>query len=52
MSSDRCYRKHLKKEEILKELRENSGGQFDPELVKYMIEMIEDGFTYNIHHYD
>lgn len=52
MSSDRCYRRHLEKEQILKELRDNSGKQFDPELVKYMIDMIEDGFTYNIHHYD
>lgn len=52
MSSDRCYRKHLEKEVILKELRENSGKQFDPDLVKYMIDMIEDGFAYNIHHYD
>lgn len=52
MSSDRCYRKHLPKEEILKELHENSGKQFDPDLVRYMIDMIEDGFTYHIHHYD
>lgn len=52
MSSDRCYRKHLDKEQILKELHENSGKQFDPDLVKHMIDMIEDGFTYRIHHYD
>lgn len=52
MSSDRCYRSHLSKEKILEELNRYSGEQFDPELVKYMIEMIEDGFTYNIHHYD
>ena len=52
MSSDRCYRKHLDKEKILKELHENSGKQFDPDLVKYMVEMIEDGFAYQIHHYD
>jgi len=52
MSSDRCYRKHLDKEQILKELNENSGKQFDPDLVKYMLDMIEDGFTYQIHHYD
>ena len=49
MSSDRSYRKHLKREEILKELKENSGKQFDPELVKHMIDMIEDGFVYDVH---
>lgn len=52
MSSDRCYRSHLSKEKILEELNRYSGEQFEPELVKYMIDMIEDGFTYNIHHYD
>ena len=52
MSSDRCYRKHLDKEQILEELKENSGKQFDPDLVRHMVDMIEDGFTYNIHHYD
>lgn len=44
MNSDRCYRDRLPKEKILEELRKNSGTQFDPEIVKYMIEMIEDGF--------
>lgn len=52
MSSDRCYRRHLPQEKILEELRSNSGKQFDPELVNYMVDMIEEGFTYNIHHYD
>ncbi len=52
MSSDRCYRKHLSKEKILEELMVNSGKQFDPDLVRYMISMIEDGFAYRIHHYD
>lgn len=52
MSSDRCYRKHLSKEKILEELTSNSGKQFDPDLVRYMIDMIEDGFVYGIHHYD
>jgi putative nucleotidyltransferase with HDIG domain len=43
MNSDRCYRKHLSKEVILKELEENKGKQFDPDLAEYMIEMIKDG---------
>jgi HD-GYP domain-containing protein (c-di-GMP phosphodiesterase class II) len=45
MSSDRCYRPRMKKTAILKELRENSGTQFDPQLVSHMIDMMNDGFT-------
>ena len=44
MSSDRCYRKHLSEEVILEELDINAGKQFDPQIVRYMIEMIQDGF--------
>jgi hypothetical protein len=43
MNSDRCYRKHLSREVILRELEENKGIQFDPDLAEYMIEMIKDG---------
>jgi HD-GYP domain-containing protein (c-di-GMP phosphodiesterase class II) len=43
MNSDRCYRRHLPKDVILRELEENAGKQFDPDLVMYMIEMINDG---------
>lgn len=43
MSSDRCYRPRLPREVVLEELRKNSGSQFDPEYVKYMIAMMEDG---------
>lgn len=45
MNSDRVYRSRLPKEKILDELKKNAGTQFDPEIVIYMIEMIEDGFT-------
>jgi 5'-deoxynucleotidase YfbR-like HD superfamily hydrolase len=48
MSSARCYRKALDPDTILKELLENAGKQFDPEIVPYMISMIEDGFTDNV----
>lgn len=49
MSSNRCYRKHLDKEAILKELEDNAGTQFDPNIVKYMIEMIKDGFVDSVY---
>lgn len=44
MSSNRCYRIRLSDEEIVAELITYSGKQFDPELVVYMMEMINDGF--------
>lgn len=41
MSSDRCYRKGLPKDVILKELKKNTGTQFDPDIVIHMIHMLE-----------
>ncbi len=43
MSSDRCYRKALPDEVILNELYKGIGTQFDPDIVPYMLAMIEDG---------
>lgn len=45
MSSARCYRKAMSVDYIEKELKENAGKQFDPTIVKYMLEMIADGFA-------
>lgn len=45
MNSDRVYRERLPKERILEELKKNAGTQFDPEIVKYMIEIIQEGFN-------
>ncbi len=42
MNSDRCYRKRLSMDVIKKELIDNSGKQFDPEVVKYMLRIIEE----------
>lgn len=43
MSSARCYRKAMSMDYIKKELTENAGKQFDPAIVEYMLEMIQDG---------
>lgn len=43
MSSVRYYQGTLSTEIIVKELREGSGTQFDPEIVKVMLELIEEG---------
>ncbi len=42
MNSDRCYRKRLSMEAIKRELRDNAGKQFDPEVVKYMLRLIDE----------
>lgn len=42
MSSDRCYRAALSREKIIEELTANSGTQFDPEIVPYMLKIIEE----------
>ncbi len=43
MNSDRCYRAKLPIENIIDELKENSGKQFDPSIVRYMLDIIEEG---------
>ena len=43
MNSDRCYRKRLKKSVIVKELKENAGTQFDPQIAMLMVKLIEEG---------
>lgn len=48
MNSDRCYRKAYPIEKIVKELKEGSGRQFDPEVVKVMLELIEEKAFYNM----
>ena len=41
MNSDRVYRKAFPKDKIISELKENSGLQFDPEIVKIMLDLLE-----------
>jgi putative nucleotidyltransferase with HDIG domain len=41
MSSDRPYRKKLDKDKILKELKDQSGKQFDPKVVKVLISVLD-----------
>ena len=43
MNSDRCYRKHLPKAVIIRELEKNIGKQFDPDVAKCMIDLINEG---------
>ncbi len=41
MNSDRPYRKKLSKDKILNELKDQSGKQFDPEVVKALISVLD-----------
>ncbi len=43
MASDRCYRKRLPKDVIVSEFKRCGGTQFDPELIPFILDMIEDG---------
>ena len=45
MSSNRIYRRHLNKDDIIEEIQKGSGTQFDPDIVKYMVDMINDGYV-------
>lgn len=44
MNSDRCYRPRMPREQIVKELDDNAGKQFDPDIVVHMLAMIREGF--------
>lgn len=43
MSSARCYRGSLSKDQIIRELELCSGSQFDPDIVPHMLKLIRDG---------
>lgn len=43
MSSNRCYRSRLSKEDIIKELIDNKGKQFDPVVVEHVVKLIMSG---------
>ena len=35
----------MNKDDIIEEIQKGSGSQFDPEIVKFMIDMINDGYV-------
>ncbi len=45
MTSARSYRRGLSKVEAISELQRCSGTQFDPDIAKVMIKMLDEGFT-------
>ena len=45
MRSDRPYRQALSREATIRKLRRNAGGQFDPLVVKVLLELLDEGST-------
>lgn len=43
MNSNRVYRKKLSKEDIVNEIRENKGKQFDPEIADTFLRLLKEG---------
>ena len=42
MTSNRVYRARLSDEDVMSELKKNSGSQFDPDMVEVFIRMISE----------
>ncbi len=49
MTSNRSYRQYLPQDVVKAEIEKNSGTQFDPEVAKYMIAIIEGDHEYVLH---
>ncbi len=49
MTSNRSYRKYLSQDVVRQEIEKNSGTQFDPELAKYMLKIIDEDTDYIYH---
>lgn len=45
MTSDRVYRKKLSPEKVREQLTEGMGKQFDPELIRIFLELLDEGLT-------
>lgn len=52
MTSDRPYRKALPISVAIKELQDNAGSQFDPDLIPHFVELLESGTFSFSHLYD
>ena len=49
MTSNRSYRKYLPQDVVREEIKKNLGTQFDSEIAKYMLELIDEDTEYNLH---
>jgi putative two-component system response regulator len=49
MTSDRVYRKHLSQEVVRREIEAYAGSQFDPQIARLMLEIIDEDKDYQLH---
>ena len=49
MTSDRVYRKHLPQDAVRQEIVDGMGTQFDPEVAKAMLRLIDEDTEYKLH---
>lgn len=49
MTSNRSYRKYMPQDAVRSEIEKNSGTQFDPNVVKCMLEIIDEDKNYELH---
>ena len=47
--SNHSYRKYMAQDSVRSEMEKNSGSQFDPDIVKCMIEIIDEDKNYEMH---
>ncbi len=48
MTSDRVYRTHLSQDVVRKEIQENAGTQFDPDVARAMLEIMDEDKGYHL----
>ncbi len=49
MTSNRSYRKYLSQDKVRSEIENNAGTQFDPDVAKCMLEIIDQDIDYTLH---
>ena len=49
MTSNRSYRKYLPQDKVRCEIENNAGTQFDPDIAKCMLEIIDQDTDYTLH---
>ena len=49
MTSNRSYRKYMPQDKVKSEIEKNMGTQFDPDIAKYMIAIIDEDKDYKLH---
>jgi len=49
MTSNRSYRKYMQQDEVRSEIEKNIGTQFDPDVAKCMLSIIDEDINYELH---